>query len=113
MRRQYQNVLVPLLIVVLASSFLVGCGGKSAQEVKVGSIAPLTGPLSTYGQSHKNAVDLAVEQINEKGEAVFPGGGRRSPADAELARLKRENERLKEENEILIKAAKYFARESG
>ena len=53
------------------------------------------------------------EQINEKGEAVFPGGGRRSPADAELARLKRENERLKEENEILKKAAKYFARESG
>ena len=67
MRRQYQNVIVPLLIVVLASSFLVGCGGKGGQEVKVGSIAPLTGPLSTYGQSHKNAVDLAVEQINEKG----------------------------------------------
>lgn len=53
------------------------------------------------------------EQINSKGEGVFPGSGRRAPAEAELARLKRENEQLKEENEILKKAAKYFARESG
>lgn len=34
------------------------------------------------------------------------------PADGELARLRRENERLKEENDILKKAAIYFARES-
>ena len=52
------------------------------------------------------------EQLQAKGEGAFPGHGRRSPAEAELARLQRENERLKEENEILKKAAKYFARES-
>ncbi len=52
-------------------------------------------------------------QIQAKGEVAFPGRGRRSPAQAELARLKRENERLQEENEILKKAAKYFARELG
>ena len=34
------------------------------------------------------------------------------PADDELARLRRENVRLKEENAILKKAAIYFARES-
>jgi transposase len=34
------------------------------------------------------------------------------PADDELARLRRENVRLKEENDILKKAAIYFARES-
>jgi branched-chain amino acid transport system substrate-binding protein len=36
-------------------------------EIKIGSIAPLTGAIATYGQSHKNAVDLAVEQINKAG----------------------------------------------
>ena len=34
------------------------------------------------------------------------------PADGELERLRRENVRLKEENDILKKAAIYFARES-
>ena len=53
------------------------------------------------------------EQIQIKGEGVFPGKGRRSDKDDELAKLKRENDRLKEENEILKKAARYFARESG
>jgi transposase len=33
------------------------------------------------------------------------------PTDDELARVKRENARLKEENEILKKAAIYFAKE--
>jgi transposase-like protein len=45
-------------------------------------------------------------------ETVFPGHGRRRAADAELAAVKRENARLREENEILKKAARYFARES-
>lgn len=52
------------------------------------------------------------EQIQAKGEDVFPGKGRRSGKDDELAKLKRENDRLKEEVDILKKAARYFARES-
>jgi transposase-like protein len=43
---------------------------------------------------------------------VFPGHGRRAGKDAELAALKAENERLREDNEILKKAARYFAKES-
>lgn len=53
------------------------------------------------------------EQLSTKGkEDVFPGHGRRAGSEAEVARLRRENERLKEENNILKKAAMYFARES-
>ena len=53
------------------------------------------------------------EQLERKGEdKVFPGHGRKRGADAELAALKRENARLKEENEILKKAATYFAKQS-
>ena len=75
----------------------------------------------------KPAVDLArelgiqrnqlykwQEQLSNNQEAAFPGSGRRiQNKDAEIARLKKELEIAHEENEILKKAAKYFARESG
>jgi transposase len=48
----------------------------------------------------------------EDREQAFPGHGRQKPDDAELTRLRREVARLKRENEILKKAAAYFARES-
>ncbi len=40
-------------------------------------------------------------------------GGLSSPEREELARLRRENRKLKEEREILSKAAAWFATESG
>jgi transposase-like protein len=43
---------------------------------------------------------------------VFPGHGRRAGSEAEVARLRRAVACLQEENEILKKAARYFARES-
>ena len=46
-------------------------------------------------------------------EAVTGGPAKRGrPADDEMAGLRRENTRLKEENELLKKAAILFARES-
>jgi transposase-like protein len=54
------------------------------------------------------------EQLSRNEEAAFPGSGRRiQNKDAEIARLKKELEIAREEAEILKKAAKYFARESG
>jgi transposase len=50
--------------------------------------------------------------IDRAGKQAFPGSGRRSGADDELARLKRENEQLREERDILKKAAAYFAKHS-
>jgi transposase len=53
------------------------------------------------------------EQLLAKGgEGAFPGQGRRRGEEAELAAMKREIARLKEENEILKKAATYFAKQS-
>lgn len=51
-------------------------------------------------------------EYQEDPEHSFPGLGRMKPADAELARLKKELARLREENIILKKAAAYFAKES-
>lgn len=53
------------------------------------------------------------EQLAAKGEAAFPGHGRRTAdKDAEIARLKDELERVEEERDILKKAARYFAKGS-
>lgn len=53
------------------------------------------------------------EQLAKRGEAVFSGkrGRPAKEGQSELATLKQENIRLKEENEILKKAAAYFARD--
>ena len=52
------------------------------------------------------------DQLQTKGQDAFPGKGRRAEKDDEIARLKRELERVKEERDILKKAALYFARET-
>lgn len=52
-----------------------------------------------------------VSEYREFGDEAFVGKGHQKPADAELRRLRRENERLKMENEILKKAAAYFAKD--
>ena len=52
-------------------------------------------------------------EVTSNGVTAFPGSGRpASDKDAEIARLKRELERVAEERDILKKAALYFAKES-
>ena len=52
------------------------------------------------------------EQLERTGDVASPAKGRPTKADqSETARLRQENKCLKEENEILKKAAAYFARE--
>ena len=53
------------------------------------------------------------KELDAKQGDAFPGKGHQAGHAAEVTRLKREIARLKEENEILKKAAKYFAKESG
>jgi transposase-like protein len=72
--------------------------------------------------SHKPPADLArelgvrrnqlykwKEQQGKRGAQAFPGSGKR-PTD-ELAGLRKELEQVKEERDILKKAAAYFAKE--
>ncbi len=54
------------------------------------------------------------EEVEAHGEQAFPGHGRRPSLGSqaeENARLKRELKRVEEENEILKKAAAFFARD--
>ena len=50
------------------------------------------------------------DQLTKRGSRAFPGTGHTQPAD-ELTRLRQELERVKEERDILKKAAAYFAKE--
>ena len=51
-----------------------------------------------------------IDEYRTYGDEAFVGKGHQKPASAELRRLQKENERLRIENEILKKAAAYFAK---
>ena len=52
------------------------------------------------------------DQIDGKGDAAFRGPGRKPATDeSEVVRLKRELAQVREERDILKKAAAYFARD--
>jgi transposase len=59
----------------------------------------------------RNRLYKWAQDAQQKGDQAFRGSGRPKASTDELAVLKREVARLKEENEILKKAAAYFARE--
>ena len=51
------------------------------------------------------------EQLSRRGEKAFPGHGRRISGNDEVSRLRQELEQVKEERDILKKAAAYFGKE--
>jgi len=54
----------------------------------------------------------AAERAGRSGEEIFPGQGRLSSQDEEVRRLKREVAQLREERDILKKAAAFFAKDA-
>ena len=50
------------------------------------------------------------KELNEHGFEAFPGSGHQTIQEEELRRLKRENELLKQERDILKKAVGIFSR---
>lgn len=58
----------------------------------------------------RNRIYKWAEDADKKGEQAFRGAGRPKASMDECAVLQREIARLKEENEILKKAAAYFAK---
>ena len=53
------------------------------------------------------------EQLSKRGAKAFPGAGRQRGQIDELSRLRQELAKVKEERDILKKAAAYFAKELG
>lgn len=66
-----------LLALILAAMMLltvVGCGGSAGGDkgtLKIGGIGPITGAAAIYGQAVKNAMEMAVAEVNAKGGIQF------------------------------------------
>ncbi len=66
-----------LLALILAAMMLltvVGCGGSAGGNkgtLKIGGIGPITGAAAIYGQAVKNAMEMAVAEVNAKGGIQF------------------------------------------
>jgi len=80
MKRKLSLVLVITMVLSLA---LTGCGSNQPQapvapvapeEIKIGSVFPMTGAIATFGQSSLNGTQLAFEEINNAGGVL---GGRK------------------------------------
>ena len=50
------------------------------------------------------------QQLREHGQEPFPGSGHQTPQEEELRRLRRENEILRQERDILKKALAIFSK---
>ena len=59
---------------------------------------------------NENTLHGWIKRFREKPDTPFPGSGKLSAEDERLRKLERENRAHKEENEILKKAATYFAK---
>lgn len=59
---------VKVMALAMAGLFaFTGCGEKSADTIKIGTIGPLSGAVAVYGVDCKNGIELAVEEINAAG----------------------------------------------
>lgn len=58
--------------VLIILAFLLGCAQRIPQitpqkEIVLGYLGPLTGEAAIYGETEKNAIELALKEINEAG----------------------------------------------
>jgi transposase len=88
------------------------------REFKLEAVQLLTGQGLSVAEAARrlgvseNLLRKWKQTLEAEGEQAFPGHGNLPPLEAELHRLRAENRRLRAEQEILKKAAAYFARES-
>ena len=87
-----------------------------SREFKLESVALMTeGGISVAPASRDLGISESVlgrwkRQFTEDPTEAFPGKGRLRSQDEELARLRRENEVLRQERDILKKAVGIFSR---
>lgn len=61
---------IVLLIVIIGGYFLLNKQPASTETIKIGAILPLSGKASSFGEDIKSALDIAVEEINTRGQKI-------------------------------------------
>lgn len=66
-----KKVLSVALVLTLVITTFAGCGSKAPAgetgPIKIGSIMPISGPVSAYGTQSRDAIIMAVDEINAAG----------------------------------------------
>jgi len=64
-------------VVSLSALILVSCGKKESASassdsivVKIGNVAPVTGPNAHLGKDNENGARLAIEEVNKQGLVI-------------------------------------------
>ncbi len=66
--KKMKKALSLMLVFAMAISVMTGCGAtKTSDTWKIGGIGPITGAYAAYGEGVKNAIELAVNEINAAG----------------------------------------------
>ncbi len=84
-----------VILIAMLALCLAGCGagtgtgssgdGSSQAVIKIGGIGPITGPAAIYGQAVKNGAEIAIDEINAKGDLKFELKFQDDENDAEKA----------------------------
>lgn len=84
-----------VILIAMLALCLAGCGagtgtgssgdGNSQAVIKIGGIGPITGPAAIYGQAVKNGAEIAIDEINAKGDLKFELKFQDDENDAEKA----------------------------
>jgi branched-chain amino acid transport system substrate-binding protein len=65
-----KSVVLVILLVIL-SLVICGCGKEDSSQIKIGVIAELTGDVPAVGASCKKAAEMAVAEVNDAGGIQF------------------------------------------
>lgn len=96
----------------------MGIRRRYTREYKVEAVRLVTERRVSMAQAardlgvHLNTLRKWVREFREDPQHAFPGEGVQRPDAAELTRLQREVARLRQERDVLKKAAAFFAKES-
>ena len=64
-----KNLSIVLILILVLSAFS-GCAGTDKSDttpIMLGSIMPISGPVSTYGIQSRDAINMAIDEINAAG----------------------------------------------
>jgi len=62
-----KHLIVFTLLVAMVALTSCGPAATSKEPIKVAALVPLSGPVAAFGEATQNAVQLAVDEWNEKG----------------------------------------------
>jgi len=68
MKTKWSVLLAVLMVITMLVMMVPGMAlAEDPRDLKIGVLCPLTGKIAAYGQEQKNAVEMAVEEINAAG----------------------------------------------